>query len=96
VHAGFSFPILLDEDAPRSRSEVMAVLESRGIATRPISGGNLARQPAFRGLPRTRVPHPLPQADAVHTRGFFVGNSHAFGPAHGQRLLEALQEALRA
>ncbi|MFH1465786.1 MAG: DegT/DnrJ/EryC1/StrS family aminotransferase [Pseudomonadota bacterium] len=96
LHAGFSFPLLLDESAPRSRAEVMAVLEARGIATRPISGGNLTRQPAFAALPRTRVPHPLPNADAVHTRGFFVGNSHAFGLAHGQRLLEALQEALRA
>jgi hypothetical protein len=74
----------------------MATLEARGIATRPISGGNLTRQPVFPSLPRTRVPHPLSQADAVHARGFFVGNSHAFGPAHGLRLLEALQEAFRA
>jgi CDP-6-deoxy-D-xylo-4-hexulose-3-dehydrase len=96
LHAGFSFPILLDEGAPRGRAEVMATLEARGIATRPISGGNLTRQPVFPSLPRTRVPHPLSQADAVHARGFFVGNSHAFGPAHGLRLLEALQEAFRA
>jgi len=74
----------------------MAALEARGISTRPISGGNLARQPAFGSLPNTRVPHPLSHADAVHERGFFVGNSHAFGPAHGLRLLEALEEALRA
>jgi CDP-6-deoxy-D-xylo-4-hexulose-3-dehydrase len=83
AHAGFAFPILVDG----ARAARMAHLEAHGIATRPISGSNLARQPAFAHVP-ARTPVPLPVADAVHTRGFFVGNSHAFGPAHGARLAE--------
>ncbi len=85
AHAGFAFPILVDSD----RAGCMAALEARGIETRPISGSNLARQPAFARVP-ARTPVPLPVADAVHTRGFFVGNSHAFGPAHGEHLAAAL------
>ena len=92
LHSGFSFPMLIEPDASYARAALMRFLEERKIATRPISGSNLARQPAFAKLPRTRIPHPLHAADAVHERGFFVGNSHAFGPAHGQLLLGALQE----
>jgi CDP-6-deoxy-D-xylo-4-hexulose-3-dehydrase len=85
THAGFAFPILVDGD----RAACMAALEASGIETRPISGSNLARQPAFARVP-ARTPVPLPVADAVHVAGFFVGNSHAFGPAHGERLADAL------
>lgn len=92
LHAGFAFPMLVEADAPYERADLMRFLETRRIATRPISGSNLARQPAFSLLPSTRIPHPLPVADTVHERGFFVGNSHAFGPAHGELLVRSLQE----
>mgnify|MGYP002639712565 CR=1 FL=1 len=92
VHAGFAFPMQIAADAPYTRAELLAFLEARRIATRPISGSNLARQPAFASLAATRIPHPLPVADAVHERGFFVGNSHAFGPGHGELLVRSLQE----
>lgn len=91
-HAAMAFPILL---APGlDRGAVCAHLESRGVATRPISGSNLARQPAFDRVPGVRLGGPLPVADAVHERGFFVGNSHAFGPAHATLLARTLAEAI--
>jgi len=92
LHSGFAFPMLLRDDAGCSRAALMAQLEARRIATRPISGSNLARQPAFTQLQGVRLAGPLPVADAVHERGLFVGNSHAFGPAHGDLLLDALTE----
>jgi CDP-6-deoxy-D-xylo-4-hexulose-3-dehydrase len=92
--AAFAFPIILREDATSSRAAVCAHLESRGISTRPISGGNLARQPAAARVPGLRQEGPLPVADAVHERGFFVGQSHAFTAAHGTLLADALSEVL--
>jgi CDP-6-deoxy-D-xylo-4-hexulose-3-dehydrase len=92
-HAAFAFPLLLSEDCPLSRAELCAHLEAAGIATRPISGSNLARQPAFASLPRVRIEGDLPVADAVHDRGLFVGQSHAFGPAHGELLARTLVSA---
>ncbi len=80
-HAGFAFPMLIDG----SRAALSALLEAERIETRPISGSNLARQPAFSRL-HARAAVPLPVSDAVHERGMFIGNSHAFGPAHGDRL----------
>lgn len=91
-HASMAFPILLDEGV--DRRAVMAHLESRGIQTRPISGSNLARQPAFTSVPGARVAGALTVADAVHERGFFVGNSHAFGAGHAARLRLTLEEVL--
>jgi len=93
ISAAFAFAILLPEGL--DRRAVQAHLEAHDISTRPISGSNLARQPAFSRIPGARVSGELPVADAVHTRGFFVGNSHAFGEAHGRLLRERLAEALR-
>lgn len=95
-HAGFGFPILLDERAPISRSELCRQLESHSIQTRPISGSNLARQPAFDTLSSVRIEGELPVANSVHERGIFVGQSHAFGPEHGGYLASTLQKIFNA
>lgn len=92
LHSAFAFPFVLGDDAPYDRASLMRFLESRAISTRPISGGNLSRQPAMRHAPGLLTPHPLVVADRVHDRGFFIGNSHAFGPAHGALLLATLKE----
>ena len=93
-HAAFAFPVLLDEDAPMDRAALCARLEEAGIQTRPISGSHLARQPAFQRLPSARVEGPTPVADAVHERGFFVGQSHAFGDRQGSLLADQLSSLL--
>ena len=93
THAAFGFPLMLREDAPLDRPGLCAALEARGITTRPISGANLARQPAFEKVPGVRVEGPLPVADAIHDRGLFVGQSHAFDDRHGELLRDALRAA---
>jgi len=91
-HAGFAFPMCLKETVPYQRSDLMAHLEARKIATRPISGSNLARQPAFEQIKNARIAGELPVADAIHERGIFVGNSHAFHEGHADLLEKALEE----
>ncbi|MBO85139.1 MAG: DegT/DnrJ/EryC1/StrS aminotransferase [Deltaproteobacteria bacterium] len=93
THAAFGFPMMLREDAPLDRPALCAVLEAKGITTRPISGANLARQPAFDKVPGVRVEGDLSVANAIHDRGLFVGQSHAFDHRHGELLLDALQAA---
>ena len=92
-HAAFAFPMLLDEDSPMSRTELCHFLESKRISTRPISGSHLGKQPAFSAIPNAIIEGPTPVADAVHERGFFVGQSHAFGDAHGEFLMHQLKAA---
>jgi CDP-6-deoxy-D-xylo-4-hexulose-3-dehydrase len=95
THAAFAFPMVLSEDAPIAREKLFERLESKGVSTRPISGSNLARQPAFPRVPGARVEGPTPVADGVHERGFFVGQSHAFDETHLERLIDALVFAFR-
>ena len=75
------------------RASLCAVLEEAGVSTRPISGSNLAKQPAFEKVPGARVEGETPVADAVHERGFFVGQSHAFSEEHLGRLVDVLGRA---
>jgi CDP-6-deoxy-D-xylo-4-hexulose-3-dehydrase len=86
THAAFAFPMLAEDRAGLARA-----LHAHRIETRPISGSNLARQPAFARM-EARIAGPLTVADRVHDHGLFVGNSHAFGPAHG----DLLERAVRA
>ena len=95
THAAFAFPMLLSVDSPIDRATVCDRLEACGISTRPISGSNLIRQPAFPKVVGARVEGETPIADAVHERGFFVGQSHGFTADHLQRLVDGLTRAFR-
>ena len=91
LHSAFAFPMLLNADSPFTRAEICAELAKYNIDTRPISGSNLAKQPAFSTLKNAHVEGSTPITDAIHDRGFFVGQSHAFGDDHGNLLCDALQ-----
>jgi len=95
THAAFGFPMMLREDAPIDRPALCRALEARGVTTRPISGANLAAQPAFSKVPGARIEGALPVAEAIQDRGIFVGQSHAFDEQHGRLLRDALVSALR-
>jgi CDP-6-deoxy-D-xylo-4-hexulose-3-dehydrase len=62
----FGIPMFVDD-----ADDLARWLEDNGVETRPILGGNLARQPGFADLGMTRGP--LPGADYVHTHGLYVG-----------------------
>jgi len=54
----FGFPILVKDGAPFTRDEIVKHLESRKVATRMLFGGNLIKQPAYKGI-KCRSPGPL-------------------------------------
>lgn len=68
----FGFPFLVKEGAPFNRGEFMRHLEAAGIETRPIVGGNLARQPAFDHVDWEQRGG-LENADMVHSNGIYFG-----------------------
>jgi len=70
--AWHAFPLTVREDAPFTKHELCAYLEQRGVETRPLIAGNLARQPALREESRVRSGD-LPGADAVHDRAVYIG-----------------------
>jgi CDP-4-dehydro-6-deoxyglucose reductase, E1 len=68
----FGFAITLRPEAPFTRNELIAEMESRKIATRLLFGGNLTRQPAYKSVPY-RVVGELRNTDIVMNQTFWVG-----------------------
>jgi CDP-6-deoxy-D-xylo-4-hexulose-3-dehydrase len=68
----FGFPLTLRESAAVGREELLAELNSRKIGTRLLFGGNLLKQPAFRGVEHRAVGS-LENTDRIMNRTFWVG-----------------------
>jgi CDP-6-deoxy-D-xylo-4-hexulose-3-dehydrase len=68
----FGFLVTVRPDAPFTRNELVAHLESHKIGTRLMFGGNLTRQPAFDGV-EYRVVNELANSDLVMNGSFWIG-----------------------
>lgn len=68
----FGFPITVRETSPRDRNEIIRSLDAAKIGTRLLFGGNLLRQPAYKGIPH-RVLGDLSQADRIMNGTFWIG-----------------------
>jgi CDP-6-deoxy-D-xylo-4-hexulose-3-dehydrase len=90
----FGFAITLTDKAMISRDKVVSALAEDGFETRPIVAGNFARNPVIAHLPHD-PPHPMPHADAVHDRGFYVGNHQWDVTGDLERLHASLTRVLK-
>jgi CDP-6-deoxy-D-xylo-4-hexulose-3-dehydrase len=72
VHSWMTLPIRLRADARVKRDTVVRHLEDRGVETRPIIAGNLARHPAALRCAH-RSAESLRQSDLLLERGFMIG-----------------------
>lgn len=54
------------------RNELCKWLDSVGVGNRPVFGGNLLRQPAYKDIPH-RVVGSLDKSNIVHERAFWIG-----------------------
>ncbi|MCS7184624.1 MAG: lipopolysaccharide biosynthesis protein RfbH [bacterium] len=70
--AWFGFPILVKEDAPFSRNDIVNFLEKNKVATRMLFGGNLTRQPAYQNI-KCRIVDDLKNTDLVMNNLFWIG-----------------------
>lgn len=91
----FGFPITVREDAPLTRSALIAHLEEHRIGTRLLFGGNLLRQPAYRAVPH-RVASSLTQTDRVMNGTFWIGLYPGITPAMIDYVLDCLHTFVRA
>jgi CDP-6-deoxy-D-xylo-4-hexulose-3-dehydrase len=68
----FGFPITVRPEAPFSRGDLVAHLESRKIATRKVFAGNALRQPAYQEIAH-RVAGDLTNTDIAMRQTFWIG-----------------------
>jgi len=87
----FGFHIQLKEDAPFNRSEIVKHMESKGIATRMLFGGNLTKQPAYKGIKFKEV-GPLTNTDLIMNNLFWIGVYPGLTEEIIQYMLSAFQE----
>lgn len=66
------FPVQLRPDAPFSRPQFQAHMKQRGVATRMVWTGNLARQPMMAKIPMRQGKAGLENADAVMEHGVLI------------------------
>jgi CDP-6-deoxy-D-xylo-4-hexulose-3-dehydrase len=76
----FGLLLMVRDGAPFSRRELVQYLEARQIQTRQLFGGNLLRQPAFRGIAH-RVVGGLENTDKLMNDAFFIGVYPGLTPA---------------
>lgn len=75
-HVWFGFPVILKDNCPFSVKDITSYMQARGIETRPIIAGNMARHPAFK-LYAHRIAGDLHNADTVMHKGFAFACHHA-------------------
>lgn len=68
----FGFPILVKDNAPFTRMDIVNYLENNKIATRMLFGGNLIKQPAYKNI-KYRVIDNLKNTDLVMNNLFWIG-----------------------
>lgn len=89
----YAFPLVCRNGVDRTK--VVAHLEKALIETRPIFGGNLLRQPAFRSI-NHRVHGDLKNTDKIMEDGFFIGVHPRLEYEHMSYIAEKLTEAVHA
>ena len=68
----FGFPLLVKENAPFTRNDLVNCLEENKIATRMLFGGDLLRQPAYKDI-KYRTDGKLTNTDLVMNNLFWIG-----------------------
>ena len=86
----FGFALTVKPGCPKTRNEIVQVLNEKKIGTRLLFGGNLLRQPAFIGTPR-RVIGNLVNTDRVMNDTFWIG----VWPGLSTEMLDYMIEQLR-
>jgi CDP-6-deoxy-D-xylo-4-hexulose-3-dehydrase len=92
--AWLGYPLLISPDAGFARPDLQIFLDGRGIDTRTIWTGNVARQPMLRGRTVILPADGLPNADTVMERGVLLPLSHAIDDATLDFVLATLSEFL--
>lgn len=85
----FGFPLSVRPTAPFNRRDLVRYLEDQKIGTRQLFGGNLLRQPAYRGKPQ-RVVGDLPAADYIMQNTLWLGVYPGLLPIQIDRVIDTL------
>lgn len=87
----FGYPLIIKDNAPFKRESLMEYLNSKGVGTRLLFAGNIARQPAYKDV-RFNYDKPLANSDKLMRDAFWVGCWHGLHTADMQYIAETIGE----
>ena len=90
----FGFPITIRPESGLTRQSVLAALTERRVETRLLFGGNLTKQPAYRGV-EYRIAQPLSNTDVIMHNTFWVGVFPELDQPRLDHLVQSLCAAVR-
>jgi CDP-6-deoxy-D-xylo-4-hexulose-3-dehydrase len=90
----FGFSLIVKENAPFALKEITAHLQSKGVETRPIIAGNMAKHPGTQLFPH-RVHGELVHCDRIMLRGFAIGNHHAIDEGARRYVMEQVDAFIK-
>ncbi|UJG41583.1 MAG: DegT/DnrJ/EryC1/StrS family aminotransferase [Candidatus Heimdallarchaeum aukensis] len=72
-HSWFGFPLIVKDEAPFKKDDLIQYLELNNIETRPIMSGNITEHPALKYFKWRKIGN-LEVSSKVMKNGFFFGN----------------------
>ena len=87
-----AFPLVVKDDAPFTRREMMTFLESRNIQTRVVMCGNVLRQPMMKGANYKAPLSQYPIADNVMRGGMLLACHHGLEQQHLDHIHNSFKE----
>lgn len=91
----FGFSVVVRENAPFTRSDIVGYLEENKIATRMLFGGNLIKQPAYQSI-KYRAFGSLKNTDRVMNDLFWMGVYPGITDGMMRYMLDKIEEFFRA
>jgi CDP-6-deoxy-D-xylo-4-hexulose-3-dehydrase len=91
----FGFPLTVRPGAPFSRDELVLHLNEMQIGTRLLFGGNLTKQPYFKGRDY-RVVGDLTESDLVMNSTFWIGIYPGLGEDHLNFVVDQISQFIKA
>jgi CDP-4-dehydro-6-deoxyglucose reductase, E1 len=90
----FGFKLIVRDQAPFSRNEMVEYLVSHGVSTREMFAGNLLRQPAYSDIEH-RVVGELRNTDIIMEDAFWIGVYPGISATMLDYMLEVIQRFFR-
>lgn len=90
-----AFPLIVKDEAPFSRRDLVIYLEENGIQTRPVFTGNALRHSAFKNLKAKKRKGGYPIADLIMRGSFVIGCHHGMDDAQVTYVKEKFEEFIK-
>lgn len=94
THVFYGFLLIIKHQAPFNRGGLVSFLEKEGIETRPLFGGCLPDQPAFRRV-KKRIVGDLANSRLIRDSAFFIGCHPGISLADRQKVVKTFTSFLK-